>query len=81
MASRISPLHQLMVVYNACCVVDKHRQVDVLLNDGMSLDATLFLSIVWIASSTSKYLREKAYCGRVHYVKLRRTLLFRDAVR
>ena len=75
------PLHKLMIEYNACSVVDKYRQVDVLLNDGMSLDTALFLSIIRIASCAPKYLREKAYCGRVHHVKFSRTLLFRDAVR
>ena len=53
----------------------------VLLYDGMSLDAALFLAIIRIATNTPKYLREKAYRGRIHYVKLRRNLSFRQAVR
>ena len=32
-------------------------------------------------SDIPKYLREKAYRGRVHHVKLRRNLSFRQAVR
>ncbi len=51
------------------------------LNDGVSLDAALFLAIIRITASAPKYLREKAYRGRVHHVKLHGVLLFRDAVR
>ena len=49
--------------------------------DGMSLDAAFFLAIIRIAPNAPKYLREKAYRGRVHHVKLRRSLSFRHAVR
>lgn len=37
-----------------------------------------FLTIFQITTGAHKYLREKAYSGRVHYVELRENLSFRQ---
>ena len=52
-----------MVMHDTCGEIDKYRQVDVLLYDGVSLDSAFFLAIFLVAPCTSKYLREKAYRG------------------
>ena len=36
-------LHQLMIAPGGCSKIDKYWQVDILLDDSMSLDASLFL--------------------------------------
>ena len=55
-----------MIAPGGCSKIDKYWQVDILLDDSMSLDASLFPAIFRITASTLENLREQRYRRGVH---------------
>lgn len=51
--------------------------IDVIAKKGFAF----FLPFFWIAPGVHKYLREKAYRDRIHYVEFRGNLSFRQTAR
>lgn len=67
-------------MWEIASIVESHPYlygIDVIAKEGFAF----FLFFFRIAPGVHKYLREKAYRGRVHYVEFRGNLSFRQAAR
>ena len=60
------PLQKRLVAYSGISYIHEEWYILISLYNRMCLRTTFFLPIYCIASSTPKYLREKAYGGAVH---------------